>query len=252
MPLYPFRAIGSPKRKLLFAIAAATLGVTLLLWYSLGRGVRTTHRTYTTKFPLREDPISEGGNWTNGQVAGLDWANVRTTPGFASGTEAGTVNYDDATALLTGRWGPNQSAQATVRTVNQDDRIFEEVELRLRSSLAVHRATGYEVLFRCSKTRNAYTEIVRWNGPLGKFSILNEVHGPQFGVADGDVVRATIAGNVITAFINGTRVLQTTDNTYVDGSPGMGFYLQGSKGVNGDYGFTAFAATDGSLPEFRR
>ncbi len=35
-------------------------------------------------------------------------------------------------------------AQATVRTVNQNERIYEEGELRLRSALSAHRATGDE------------------------------------------------------------------------------------------------------------
>src|SRR5437016_5611565 len=35
-------------------------------------------RTYTTDFALTEDPISEGGNWINGLVVGLDWRNCAT------------------------------------------------------------------------------------------------------------------------------------------------------------------------------
>jgi hypothetical protein len=58
------------------------------------------------------------------------------------------------------------------------------------------------------------------------------------------VVKATIVGNVITAYINGVQVLQATDNTYKGGSPGMGFYIEGTTGVNSDYGFTSFKATD--------
>src|SRR4051795_227803 len=47
-------------------------------------------RSYSTSFPLAENPFSEGGNWINGRVDGLDWADVRSTPGFAYGTESGT------------------------------------------------------------------------------------------------------------------------------------------------------------------
>jgi hypothetical protein len=203
-----------------------------------------THGTYATDFPRGENPLSEGGVWINGHKAALDWADVATTPGFAFGTESGTIDYDDSTALVGGAWGPSQAAQATIHSVNQNDKIFEEVELRLRSSLSPHSATGYEILFRCSKTSNAYTEIVRWNGPLGGFKILKEAHGSQFGVASGDVVKATVNGSVIAAYINGRQILQATDNTYASGSPGIGFYLQGTAGVNGDYGFTSFTATD--------
>lgn len=202
------------------------------------------HRTYTTRFPLTENPISEGGRWVNGRSDALDWADVRTTAGFAFGTEQGPAKYDDPTALLAGDWGRDQMAQATVRTVNQSDRVYEEVELRLRSSLSPHRATGYEILFRCLKTEEAYAQIVRWNGPLCDFTYLGSSSGAQSGVADGDVVKATIIGNVITAYINGVQVLQATDVTYGGGSPGMGFYLEGARGLNGDYGFTSFSASD--------
>jgi len=173
-----------------------------------------------------------------------DWANIRTAPGLAFGTESGTVKYDDSTALLAGNWGPDQTIEAMVHSVNQSDSAFEEVELRLRSALSAHRATGYEVNFRCSKTRNAYTQIVRWNGPLGRFTYLNTASGSQYGVEDGDVVKATIVGTVITAYINGVRVLQAADSAYPAGSPGMGFYLEGARGSNADYGFTGFTATD--------
>jgi hypothetical protein len=125
--------------------------------------------------------------------------------------------------------------------------VYEEVELRLRSSLSAHRATGYEINFRCSKTSNAYTQIVRWNGPLGSFTQLNGNGGAQYGVKDGDVIKATIVGNVITAYLNGVQVDQVTDNTFTSGNPGMGFYVQGISGasVNANYGFTTFMATDG-------
>ncbi len=224
---------GTRKLPLLLALAVASAG-------------NVRHGTYRTSFPLAENPISEGGKWINGQTAGLDWANVRTTPGFAFGVEAGTIKYDDSTALLTGDWGPDQTVQAKVRTKNQSDSIYEEVELRLRSSLSAHKATGYEVLFRCSKTSKAYAEIVRWDGPLGKFTYLRHVDG--VGVADGDVVKATIAGNAITGYINGVPVLRATDSTYSSGNPGMGFYLEGTTGVNADYGFTEFMATDEPVP----
>ena len=201
-------------------------------------------QTYTTRFSVVENPISEGGKWVNGKTVGLDWSNVATNPGLAYGVELGTSGFDDSTALLTGTWGSDQWTEATVHTVNQNDAIFEEVELRLRSSLSPNRNTGYEINFRCSKTANAYTQIVRWDGAIGKFTYLKQNGGAQYGIADGDVVKATIVGNVITAYINGVQVAQATDNTFTHGSPGIGFYLQGATGVNTDYGFTSFTASD--------
>jgi hypothetical protein len=203
-----------------------------------------THGTYKTSFPLTESPISERGNWINGKSVGLDWADVATTPGRAYGLESGSNGYDDSVALLTGSWGPDQTVQATVYATNQSDRIWEEVELRLRSSLSAHSATGYEINFRCSKTKEAYSEIVRWNGPLGSFTYLQQLKGAQYGVADGDVVQATIQGNVITTYINGVQKGRATDNAYATGQPGIGFFLKGPSGANRDYGFTAFMASD--------
>jgi hypothetical protein len=201
-------------------------------------------KTYSTKFPVTENPLSEKGAWTNGKTLGVDWSNVATTSGLAYGIESGNGGYDDSVALLNGLWKPDQSVEATVYSKNQREDIFQEVELRLRSSLARHIATGYEINFRCLKTDKAYTQIVRWNGKLGKFSYLNVKNGAQFGVKNGDVVKATMIGNVITVFINGVQVNQATDNTYASGSPGIGFYLQGASGSSQDYGFSSFSATD--------
>jgi hypothetical protein len=202
---------------------------------------------YTTHFPLAEKLLSEGGNWVCGKAFGLDWSDVETVPGRAFGLESGTGGYDDATALLKGPWGPDQTAEATVvQTKSQpSEKIFEELALRLRSSLSAHRATGYEINFRCSKTKNAYAEIVRWNGLLGKFTYLAHVDGAQYGVRNGDVIKATIVGNVITAYLNGVAVARATDSTYANGLPGIGIYLQGAGGLNRDYGFSSFTATDG-------
>lgn len=208
----------------------------------------STGSTYSTNFTLTENPISEGGKWINGKVVGLDWADVATSPGLAYGTESGTASgtqkFDDSTALLSGHFGSDQSAEATVFSTNQDDAIFEEVELRLRSTLSANSNTGYEINFRCSKTANAYTQIVRWNGPLGDFTYLDQKSGAQYGVTTGDIVKATVIGNTITVYINGAQVAQATDSTYTTGNPGMGFYLLGTTGVNKDYGFSHFKATD--------
>lgn len=253
MPLYPLKNFEGSKRKVIFGLLAIAVAILPLVGSLATRGINivpivyaSAARTYTTKFPLTENPISEGGNWINGKAVGLDWADFQTTPALAFGTESGSNGYDDSTALLEGTWGPDQTAEATVHSVNQNDNIFEEVELRLRSSLSAHKATGYEINFRCSKTANAYAQIVRWNGPLGDFTYVASNGGAKYGVANGDTVKATIVGNVITVYINGTQVLQGTDSTFASGSPGMGVFLQGASGVNGDYGFTSFTATDGS------
>src|SRR6476646_10753489 len=92
----------------------------LLGCFVLWSGTKAWARTYTTQFGLTENPISEGGNWINGKANGADWADVSTTNGLAIGLESGFTGYDDATAVLSGTWGNDQTAEATVYTVNQN------------------------------------------------------------------------------------------------------------------------------------
>ncbi len=208
--------------------------------------------TYSTKFPLAENPISEGGRWNNGGTTGLGWTNVRTTPGIAFGTQPGNspgaAVYSDSTAILTGTWGPNQTAQATVSVINASSvsGVFEEVELRLRTTISANSITGYEINSSVSTNpANSYIQIVRWNGPLGSFTQLG---GTSQHCVNGDVLQAKINGNTITAYRNGVQVLQVTDNTFSSGSPGIGFFLQGATGLDANYGFSSYSATDGSTP----
>jgi hypothetical protein len=199
--------------------------------------------SYSTSFPLTENPISEGNSWSNGLAIGLDWKNVRTTPGFAFGTETGTTEYDDSIASLAGAWGSNQTVQATVRVVASDSASFEEVELHLHRSIAAHNATGYEINFSV-KPGNRYVQIVRWNGAYNNWTELKGTSA--YYAKDGDVVKATIVGTTITVYINGTSVLSVSDSTYSNGSPGMGFYLQNGTSANSsNFGFSSFSATDG-------
>ena len=228
----------SPSRLALLLFPLVVAG-SLLLW---GAGAEAIAATYTTNFPLTENPISEGGHWINGLTTGIDWSDVQTTPGQAFGTEMGP-NYADPTALLTGSWGPTQTVQAVVYILAADSTTFEEVELRLRSSLSAHSCTGYEVIFSV-KPDNPYCQIVRWNGPLGDFSLRN---ARRVGVVNGDVVKATAVGSTITCYINNTAIFSVNDTTYPSGNPGMGFYLYGGLGAPLNYGFSSYTASDGSF-----
>jgi hypothetical protein len=195
-------------------------------------------RSYTTRFQLDEDPISEGGKWINGGKDGIDWYNIVTKNGVAYGAVSRGA-YTDPTALLAGTWGKNQKVKARVFSRNQTDKYYQEVEIRLRSTMTPHRCTGYEVFWRCLKTRDTYAEIVRWNGKVGDWTSLKKHTGAQYGVKDGDLVEATIAGNVIKGFVNGVEVISATDDTYTEGSPGRGFNY-GVGESNGDFGFTSY------------
>lgn len=198
--------------------------------------------TYTTVFPAAETPVSEGGAWLNGAKDGLDWGDVSTTPGKTH-PHPGPARYADATALLSGSWGPDQSAEAKIWT--GDPHNYPEVELRLRSTLSAHVCNGYEITF--SLAPNAYLIIVRWNGPLADYTYLANLSGSQYQAKAGDVVKATIVGHVITAYKNGVKMGQAVDSVYATGRPGMGFNEQ----ENGDYGYTEFTATDESVSSLR-
>jgi hypothetical protein len=236
-----------------FLILAIVTGVQLVYFGEVD--AQSSGNTYTTTFPATENPISEGGKWINGQAVGLDWQNVRTKPGLAYGADAsGTPNYNDPTALLTGTWGPDQTVEATVYSVNQQvGNVTEEVEIRLRSTITAHVNKGYEVLFRCTHDGTQYTEIVRWNGPLGNWTYVKQLSGSAAGpgIRNGDVVKATIVGSVITGYINNVQVIQASDSTHTTGNPGMGFYMNRVANANADYGFTRFSAWDsggGTIP----
>jgi hypothetical protein len=58
---------------------------------------------------------------------------------------------------------------------------------------------------------------------------------------DDDVISASIVGNTISAYKNGTLMMQATDKTYTSGAPGMGVNF--NSGCT-HYGFKDFSASD--------
>jgi hypothetical protein len=217
-------------------------------------------RSYSTRFERDETPISEDGMWLNGRTDGIDWCDVlsgnghaygevsrmnsaerRAEQAFGGASTAGAQegDYDDPEAVLSGTWGRDQAVRATVYSVNPTDDYFQEVEIRLRSSIRPNWCDGYEVFWRCSQSDAAYAEIVRWNGKIADFTSLARRVGPEYGVKHGDIVEATIVGNVIRSYINGVEVLSATDDVFAEGAPGVGFnFFVGNTNV--DHGFSSF------------
>jgi hypothetical protein len=207
--------------------------------------------TYTTNFSSSENPISEGGRWTNGKADGVDWFDVQTIPGKAFGNQT-TGNYTDPTAILKGSWGPDQTVTAKVFCTNPTSSYYQEVEIRLRSTVTAHSCTGYEVLWRCLTNKEAYTQVVRWNGPVRNFTYIDNSHnGAGYGVANGDTVSASIVGELISVYRNGSLLFTARDSTYKTGNPGMGFNY-GVGTTNAEFGFTSFTAVDTRTPEQSR
>jgi hypothetical protein len=227
----------------------------------VGPPSRAPARSYSTDFPLSENPISEDGMWLNGRTDGIDWIDVISGGGYAYGevsrmtaaerrVEQGNLDpaaggrapegdYDDPTAVLTGAWGPNQLGRARVFSRNPTEDYFQEVQIRLRSTIEPNWCTGYEVFWRCLADEHGYAEIVRWNGKVGDWTSLARLVGSGFGVKHGDLVEASIFGDLITGSINGVEVISVTDSVLSEGSPGIGFnFFVGETNV--DHGFSHF------------
>ena len=217
------------ERRRFLLLAAAGVAVA-------GGRVAAAANFYSTQFVTPQDPISENGHWINGNSVGLDWQNIITTPGFATFSQPNPDNYDDATAVLTGSWGPNQYVRTVVRIPTVDTNFAQEVEIRLRSSISAHTNSGYEVLMG--------KQIVRWNGPLGDFNILPD-EGPYGDLRDGDILEANMVGNVITVFINGVQVNRAVDSVFTGGSPGIGLFTRNPSAAK--FGFRSFTASDSPL-----
>ena len=150
---------------------------------------------------------------------------MQTTGGVAFGTNGVTNGYDDSYALLTGTFGPDQTAEAVVyRNEGLSPGATHEVELLLRFSDDANNARGYECLFNYA----GGIQIVRWNGGLGDFTPLSTTGSGSVGrnLVTGDVVKATIVGNVISSYVNGTLVAQASDSSFTSGRPGISFFIR--------------------------
>jgi hypothetical protein len=123
----------------------------------------------------------------------------------------------------------------------RNEHIQKELSLRLHSSLSAHRCTGYEINFRCTKSTDAFAEIVRWNGPFGDFSYLVHKEGVQYAIGDGDIIK----GQYMERCAGGAGQPQTAPTR--PAQPGMGIWLSGHQGaisLNHDYGLSSFMATN--------
>jgi len=248
-------------------------------------GSALAQRTYTTNFSNAETPLSESHSWINGGTCAdtslcvaLDWHNVNTTSGLAFGTQSGVAPppYPDSTALVTGSWGENQYVQVVVHWdgASGTNNDYDEVEIRLRSAMAPHRAKGYLINCRVgTPSSNSYMQMGRMNGVMGDFLAPgtwgsgSQCSGSKCGCQNGDVLTGAVTndGNghpVITAYLNGKQIIQgvdtaTTCTSLTDysscaitsgGAPGFGFWHQNTYGQNTDFGISKFVASDLSPP----
>ena len=193
--------------------------------------------SYSTNFDATESPISQGGAWH--RANNTIWTDVDTANGIAFGTNGARDTYDDSYALLSG-FGPDQTATAVIaRSPALNTSIDHEVELLLRFTDGPTTAQGYE----CLLTFFGNVQIVRWNGALGDFTVLPTTGPGSVGnIASGDVFKATIVGNTISAYVNGTLIAQATDSVYTSGQPGIGFFTRPG-GNSANFGITSYSVT---------
>jgi len=229
-----------------------------------------TGHNYSTRFPVPEEPLSEGATWLEADAAGAGcdhhpcWGDMETISGEAFGVSEPT-EFGDPTAILNGAWLPDQSAEGTVIISSAQPwrGCCHELELRLRTSISANAITGYEVYCSVIWT-NPYCHIASWGGPNGAWVNLDECQGLgalQY-LKDGDVLKATVSGTkpvTITGYINGVRILQILDDgscTFSDGkkygpwaagNPGIGQYDTMDSDFR-SFGWASFSATDGFIP----
>ena len=174
--------------------------------------------------------------WSN---RGQNWTNVQTANGIAYGTNGIANSYDDSYAYLSG-FSANQQGEAVVYRSPSLSGDPHEVELLLRWADAPGVARGYE----CLTNHVGTVQIVRWNGPFGDFTVLGGGNLGR-GLVSGDVITAKIVGSLISVYINGALIAQTTDSVWTSGQPGIGFFRR-TQGTSADLAFTSYSAT--SLP----
>ena len=222
---------------------------------------RTLGRTYSTNFPLTENPISEGGNWVAGQSAGNNlWGDIQTNGTIAFGVSLPTA-YGDPTGILTGPWGPDQTAQAVVRVSQVPfGTRCHEVELRLRTTInpVDHTITGYEIFCSVMPPPFAYCSIGTWGGPNGIFWARKHTlqrlrqgwRRPQ-GRRDGHEPRydhrlhqrqPSHVGPGQRAVLGQKRADHL--GPWTTGSPGIGFFDDNGDRRWRDFGFSSFSAHD--------
>jgi hypothetical protein len=239
-------------------------------------GGALAQRTYTTKFPKAETPLSENHNWINqGTCAdsalcrGAGGSNINSSTGVAHGTQSGAAPppYLDSGAIVGGAWGPSQMVRIVVNWDGNGNtnNNYDETEIRLRNTFSNGHGQGYNINCRTgTPNSNSYVQMGRFN-PNGTFtSPFAQASGKNAGCTNGDVLTGAVVNNargqpVISFYRNGVLIIQGTDTggaaAIQSGSPGFGFYHQcasqpcgGSNGSNTDFGISSFFASDLAPP----
>jgi hypothetical protein len=176
--------------------------------------------TYYTDFPLDENPVSENGAWS---AIASPWLRVRTIGGIA-GPDEFVTRYNDNYAILSG-FAPDVEITATVYISGSAP--FGEILLLARMADTATTIRGYEFLY----DGDGSVQLMRWNGPNSDFTPMGGEGNNPGPLQDFDQLRMCIEGDTITIFHrrepdDWVQIGQTTDGTFADGQPGMGFFVR--------------------------
>lgn len=190
--------------------------------------------TFSTTFPLTENPISQGGIWRRGLAEGLDWTDPATglasdgltSIAYGTQTQHAPPPYDDSLACLSG-YNASHWCQGTIYN---DGAIvgLPEVELLLHWTIGANSATGYEV----DILGDGRVDLTRWNGASGDYLIVVAPTTNNVSIANGAVwyAEANDLTKIITVTCNG-NTCYTYDYSgdaaaLQSGNPGFGFYIE--------------------------
>ncbi len=194
--------------------------------------------SYSTNFPLTQNPISESGNWQT-TTTGTFNNPISTTGGHAVGL--GSSGTNDSVACLVGSYGRDQTVTCTAYRGGSSGAA--EIEIHLRCQILTNQVKTYEIDIIPSAD---VCVIVKWNGDQGDITNLAS-SGSLGGVSDGDVFKATAIGpannTVITVYKNNVQIVQATDTSaYVVGTPGFGCDA-GTPANGANLGWKSFSCT---------
>jgi hypothetical protein len=184
-----------------------------------GDGGGETGQHFTT-FPMDEDPISENGAWS---AIATPWLRVKSVDGIAK-PAAFVTGYNDNYASLSG-FGPD--VEITVTVFIAGSAPFGEILLLARIAQTATTLRAYEFLY----DGDGSVQLMRWNGPLSDFTPMGGEELNPGVLQDGDQLRMRVVGDTISAFHkrapgDWVRIAQTTDGTFSDGQPGLGFFVR--------------------------
>jgi hypothetical protein len=185
--------------------------------------------SYSTNFPLTENPISENGAWFSPNA---NWTRPRTSSGIAYGTQTGSSAppFDDSIACMANpAWlaYPNHWCSGVVhRDVGA---LSQEIELFVRCDFTNTNARGYEIDI---KEGGAF-HFIRWNGAPDDFTPMVMDITNNVDCSDLSDFKASVLGPVITVTCKGLFCASldvqqwAVDHGgayFADGVPGMGFW----------------------------